>query len=472
VSPPLQVHVAAPEGQPDEAARCVRALLAAAGVDVLSEPAPDVPVVAALETYRDAAAIRLLREEGHRRLLAATVEPAPAAWDLLDAGASDVVAIDEHFAGVVVARLDRWREIDAILASDLVRRNLVGSNRLWLNAIEELIEVSRFSSKSVLITGESGTGKDLAARLVHTLDRRPKKGQLVILDCTTIVPTLSGSELFGHGKGAFTGATRDRKGAFALADGGTLFLDEIGELPLPMQSELLRVVQEGAYKPVGSDRWERTDFRLVCATNRDLHAMQAAGAFRTDLYHRIAAARVCLPSLESRATDIPALARHFLEVESARAPLELTPEVEAYLVRRRYPGNVRDLKQLVARICCRHVGPGPVTVGDIPREERPAGDGPAWWEAVGLATAVERAVAAGVALRDLKDRVADLAVDAALDACSGNVASAARRLQVTNRAIQLRRARRPRAGEPEPCSPLPLEEGGEAPAELLPVTES
>jgi len=161
-----------------------------------------------------------------------------------------------------------------------------------------------------------------------------------------------------------------------------------------MQSELLSVIQEGPYKPVGSDRWEQTDFRLVCATNRDLQTMQAGGTFPTDLYHRIAAAQVRLPSLGSRATDIPAVARHFLHAESGDPLLELTPDVEAYLVRRHYPGNVRDLKQLVARICCRHVGPGPVTVGDVPLEERPAGDGSPWWDAVGLASAVERAVAA------------------------------------------------------------------------------
>lgn len=206
------------------------------------------------------------------------------------------------------------------------------------------------------------------------------------------------------------------------------------------------------------------------ATNRDLQAMQAGGTFRTDLYHRIAAAQVRLPSLESRATDIPALARHFLRAESGDPRLELTPEVEAYLVRRQYPGNVRDLKQLVARICCRHVGPGPVTVGDIPQEEHPAGDGSSWWDAVGLASAVERAVAAGIPLRGLKDRVADLAVDAALDACSGNVASAARRLQVTDRAIQLRRAARPRLRGAGAYAPIPLEEVFTLPAELLPTT--
>src|SRR5207245_4929365 len=111
-----------------------------------------------------------------------------------------------------------------------------------------------------------------------------------------------------------------------------------------------------------------------------------------------------LPSLESRATDIPALTRHFLHAESGDPRRELTPEVEAYLVRRHYPGNVRDLKQLLARICCRHLGPGPVTVGDIPLEERPAGDGSPWWDAVGLASAVERAVAARIPLRDLNPR--------------------------------------------------------------------
>jgi transcriptional regulator with GAF, ATPase, and Fis domain len=343
---------------------------------------------------------------------------------------------------VIEAKLRRWAAIDSMLASDLVRKNLVGRSRAWLDALEQLVEIALFSTKSVLITGESGTGKEMAARLVHTLDQRADKGKLVTLDCTTIVPSLSGSELFGHAKGAFTGASSDRRGAFALAHRGTLFLDEVGELPAHLQSELLRVVQEGSYKPVGSDRWDHTEFRLVCATNRDLQAMQAIGAFRSDLYHRITATVVRLPSLGDRVADLLPLASHFLNAELGDDAPPLSPMVESYLVGRDYPGNVRDLKQLIARMCCRHVGPGPLTVGDIPEDERPQGDPSGWWSDVALVAAVERAIEAGAPLRELKETVAELAVDAALATSDGNVALAARRLQVTERAVQMRRAAR------------------------------
>src|SRR5437763_9151048 len=132
------------------------------------------------------------------------------------------------------------------------------------------MEAAFFTDAPVLSTGETGTGKELIARLVHSLDARSKKRDLVVVDCTTIVPTLSGSEFFGHERGAFTGAVSTREGAFALADGGTLFLDEVGELPLTLQPRLLRVLQEHTYKRVGGNLWQEAKFRLVCATNRNL----------------------------------------------------------------------------------------------------------------------------------------------------------------------------------------------------------
>ena len=122
----------------------------------------------------------------------------------------------------------------------------------------------------MLVTGESGTGKERVAQLIHELDPRPNKGKLVVLDCSTVVPSLSGSEFFGHEKGAFTGAAAAREGAFELANGGTLFLDEVGELTVALQAELLRVIQEGTFKRVGSNMWRKSTFRLVCATNRDV----------------------------------------------------------------------------------------------------------------------------------------------------------------------------------------------------------
>ena len=221
-----------------------------------------------------------------------------ALWRLLDAGASDVFVWDpSHGPATVAARLDRWQQVDDLTALPLVRDRLVGESRAWRSVLRRIVEVARFTDSPVLITGESGTGKELAARLIHALDARTQKRDLVVLDCTTIVPTLSGSEFFGHERGAFTGADSTRDGAFALADGGTLFLDEVGELPLALQAELLRVVQEGTYKRVGGNVWRASSFRLVCATNKDLLAEAAQERFRRDFYYRIAAWRIDLPRL-------------------------------------------------------------------------------------------------------------------------------------------------------------------------------
>ena len=406
----------------------------------VDNPAPDDAPVVVVGSHTPPELIARLRRHT-RRVIAVSTNGDTYTWSLLSAGASDVLAFDGETAAAVAARLERWAAIDSMVASDLVRNNLVGAEPVWLRALEQLVEIARFSHRSVLITGESGTGKEMAARLVHTLDPRPAKGQLVILDCTTIVPSLSGSELFGHAKGAFTGAARDRAGAFKLADGGTLLLDEIGELPFSLQSDLLRAIQEGTYKPVGSDRWERASFRLVCATNRDLLAMQATNQFRSDLYHRITATTVRLPALRDRLGDVPLLARHFLRAELDHAAPDLSSQVDRLLTERDYPGNVRDLKQLIGRMCSRHVGPGVLTAGDIPEEERPQRE-LTWKDEPSLKQAIRRAVTRGAPLRELKESVADLAVEVTLADTEGNLALAARRLQVTERALQLRLARR------------------------------
>src|SRR5262249_53288499 len=161
-------------------------------------------------------------------------------------------------------------EVREVLDSPLVRQNLVGESTAWKRFLSDVIEATLFSQASILLIGESGTGKELISRLIHTLDRRPDKKKLIIVDCTTIAPELSGSELFGHERGSYTKAIQSREGAVALANGGTLFLDEVGELPLNLQAELLRVLQEGTYKKVGSNSWQRSNFRLICATNKDL----------------------------------------------------------------------------------------------------------------------------------------------------------------------------------------------------------
>ncbi len=304
--------------------------------------------------------------------------------------------------------------------------------------------MARFGSAAVLLCGESGTGKELVARLIHTLDSRTQKRELVILDCTTIVPELSGSEFFGHERGAFTGATGPRDGAFALANGGTLFLDEIGELPLPMQVQLLRVIQERKYKPVGGNQWHKTSFRLVCATNRELVDEVAAGRFRNDLYFRIASCLLNLPPLRERPDDILPLAQHFLAelIGEGKVPEILEP-VREFLVRRGYPGNVRELRQLMSRIATRHVGKGPITVGDIPEAERPSPDDPpSTWIDPAFETAIRRALCLGVGLKDIGKDATEATIRVAVNEENGNLQLAAKRLGVTDRALQIRRANR------------------------------
>jgi transcriptional regulator with GAF, ATPase, and Fis domain len=401
----------------------------------------------------------LLREVSRRGLervlaVAPTRSSLKAAcvWELLEAGASDGFAWDhsENPAREVAARFKRWEEVDEIVESPMVKENLAGRSPAWIRALRQIVEVARFTDTSVLITGESGTGKELIARLIHTLDPRPDKRSLVVSDCTTIVPELAGSEFFGHERGAFTGAVAARDGAFALADSGTLFLDEVGELSLNLQAELLRVVQERTYKRVGGNIWQKTNFRLVCATNRDLIKEQSRGLFRSDLYYRIASWICHLPPLRERREDILPLAKHFISQlrpgDSAHQP-ELDDAVREYLLARDYPGNVRDLRQVVTRIVQHHVGPGPITAGDIPENERPNGDGePKDWRYESLESAVRLAVVSGANLKEIKRSAGEIAERIALEEEQGNLQRAASRLGVTDRALQMRRAARRQNG--------------------------
>jgi transcriptional regulator with GAF, ATPase, and Fis domain len=362
---------------------------------------------------------------------------------------------------------------------------MVGHSPALRQALRDVVVAARFAQGPILVLGETGTGKELAARVVHAVRTAAgvATGQLVVVDCTTIVPALSGSELFGHEKGAFTGAVSVRTGAFAAADGGTMLLDEIGDLPPELQPELLRVVQEGTYKPVGSDSWRRSRARLVCATHRDLVGDVDTGRFRADLYYRLAVSTVVLPPLRDRREDIVPLFTHFLgqalsqaagqvpgEARArARRPVAVTPAVADVLLRRDYPGNLRDLCQLAYRVAARHVGPGPVSPGDLPPTDRPVSprtgfvplrpaspvpsmpdpDDVAAPAQPGLEEAVRAAVGAGASLKGLREQVADLAVDAALDESGGSVRAAAARLGVTERALHLRRAQRRNGSTPD-----------------------
>lgn len=404
--------------------------------------------------------LTFLREVSHnglKRVLAIAASRSMlgngAVWCLLHAGASDVFSWGHSVNPEIEVknRLERWHTVDQLVRSPLVQNNLVGQSHAWISVLRQVVEVAKFTDANILITGETGTGKELVARLIHTLDPRREKRDLVVLDCTTIVPELSGSEFFGHERGAFTGAVSSRDGAFALANGGTLFLDEVGELPLGLQAQLLRVVQEHTYKRVGGNTWQNTTFRLVCATNRDLLQEVKHGRFRHDFYYRIANWTCRLPPLRERTEDIIPLVKHFMKIFRPDEELpEMDEPVREYLLKREYPGNVRDLRQLVSRIIYRHVGSGPVTVGDIPEEERPSSEFlQTDWCDKQFEQNIRHALSLGVGLKEIGRAAEDTAVRIAVSNENGNLQRAAQRLGVTDRALQMRRAAR-RQNEQQP----------------------
>lgn len=397
--------------------------------------------------------MEFLREvslNGCKRVLAIaasrTILANSAIWHLLQAGASEVFSWDQspNPEREIKNRLERWHTVDQLLYSPLVQNKLVGQSPAWVSILRQIIEVAKFTDANILITGETGTGKELIARLIHTLDKRSQKHELVVLDCTTIVPELSGSEFFGHERGAFTGAVSSREGAFALANNGTLFLDEVGELPLGLQAQLLRVVQEHTYKRVGGNAWQSTNFRLVCATNRDLMQEVTQNNFRHDFYYRIANWTCRLPPLHERTEDIIPLVQHFMKIlRPDEDPPELDEAVREYLMKRAYPGNIRDLRQLVTRLTYRHIGSGPITAGDIPEEDRPSPESlQADWCNKHFEYAIRQALSVGIGLKEIGRAAEETAVRIAVSNENGNLQRAAKRLGVTDRALQLRRASR------------------------------
>ncbi len=219
-----------------------------------------------------------------------------------------------------------------------------------MQSVFDLLERVIQSDVAVLIQGETGTGKELVARALHEFG--PRKGKPFLAEnCAAVPADLLESELFGHKKGSFTGAIADRPGHFVAADGGTVFLDEIGDMPLAMQSKLLRVLQEGEVRPVGSNKVVHVDVRIVAASNKDLRGMCRAGTFREDLYFRLAVVTIQLPPLRERKGDVRHLVRFFLERMKTELGREasVTDEALALLERWRWPGNVRELENEIRR---------------------------------------------------------------------------------------------------------------------------
>lgn len=219
------------------------------------------------------------------------------------------------------------------------------------SAMAELLETAlrvASSEATVLITGESGTGKEVLARLVHQHSPRTD-GPMVAVNCTAIPDNLIESELFGHVKGAFTGAIANRKGRFQMASAGTLFLDEIGELKMDMQAKLLRAIQEREVEPVGSDRVEKVDVRIIAATNKDLSEEVSKGRFREDLFYRLSVIPLHIPPLRERREDIPALANHFLKKLAAPRGVKFSDRAMSLMKKYDWPGNIRELQNSIER---------------------------------------------------------------------------------------------------------------------------
>lgn len=222
----------------------------------------------------------------------------------------------------------------------------------FMQQLFEMIRLIAASGAPVLIQGESGTGKELVAKTLHRLSNRRDR-PFVVVDCSSLPETLLESELFGHVRGAFTGAVATRKGLFEEAEGGTLFLDEIADTSPAFQAKLLRVLQEGEMKPVGSSQSVPVNVRLLSASNRSLVDLMKANAFRADLYYRLAVLPLVIPPLRDRRDNIPLLVRHFLEISSCKYEkpvLDIVPEALQRLVEAPWPGNVRELEHLIERV--------------------------------------------------------------------------------------------------------------------------
>jgi len=307
-----------------------------------------------------------------------------------------------------------------------------------MRKVYQVVEQASPTSASVLIWGESGTGKELVAQTIHQLSPRAQM-PFVPINCAAIPETLLESEIFGHEKGAFTGAVRQKAGRFEDAHGGTLFLDEIGEMPAPMQAKLLRVLQDGAVQRLGSTRDIHVDARVVTATNVDLGRALAEGRFREDLYHRLSVFEIQVPRLADHADDIPVLVDHFLARYGARRALPLervSPEAMKALLSHPWSGNVRELENVIQRAVALAAGPAlgetDVHLATYASRPRPAA-GPG-----GLL------IPTGTKMKDAED----LLIEDAIRRAGGNRERAAQMLGVSSRTLT-RRARRTREGAAE-----------------------
>jgi transcriptional regulator with PAS, ATPase and Fis domain len=251
------------------------------------------------------------------------------------------------------------------------RVGVVGESEVMVDLFRTVLRISSLSDVPTLVTGETGTGKQLVALAVHALDEKRRHGPFVAVNCAAISPALAESELFGHRRGAFTGALNDRPGLIRSAHGGTLFLDEVGELDTSLQTKLLRVLQENRVLGVGEDREVQVSVRVIAATNRDLESMVEQRTFRTDLFYRLSVLALHVPPLRERSEDIKPLVQHFLARYHALDPstaVSATPEFVEALTRIDLPGNVRQLDNLVRHALVYKDDDTPLQLADLPAE--------------------------------------------------------------------------------------------------------
>ena len=375
--------------------------------------------------------IEVIMMTGHATVETALAAVKAGAYDYLTKPFEDVELVARVVAKAAERKdlFDRNRQLETALrekeggAGD----GMVGTSPA-MREVTRMVDAVAYSAATVLVQGESGTGKELVARALHA--KSPRRSQpFVALNCGALTETLLESELFGHVKGAFTGAQRDQKGLFDAADGGTIFLDEIGDVPPATQVRLLRVLQEGELKRVGAAESVKVDVRIIAATHRDLPKLVKAGRFREDLFYRLNVIAIPLPALRERMDDVPLLAHHFLRRYADRLGKKVktvSPEAIELLCGYRWPGNVRELENAIERavVLCRG---DTVGAADLPPtisgrtapliRELPPGGEDAAWRSLSYAAAKEQA------LRRFEKGY----VEAVMRACDNNISAAARK---------------------------------------------
>jgi transcriptional regulator with GAF, ATPase, and Fis domain len=343
----------------------------------------------------------------------------------------------ERFVQAVAepARVEQSRGArrEALLARSFIFEGTFGDNPQLLESLE-IAEKAAPTDLPVLVDGESGTGKELMAKVIHANGSRADK-PFISVNCGAIPENLLESELFGHRKGAFTGASGDRKGKFESAHMGTIFLDEIGELPLAGQVKLLRVLEAHEIQRVGSDETIAVDTRIVAATNRNLRRLSEEGKFREDLFYRLSVIHITLPPLRERRDEIPLLLAYFSDEAAGilkRRPVRLTPRLRDFLLTYPYPGNIRELRNVIYRISC--LAGDTADIEHLPVDVRPSSASPA---AAPVVSVVSNLMSLGDAKRAASDEAEKVFLERGLQEVGGTVAELARRVDMNRSHLQM-----------------------------------